>query len=61
MRYFLVGESIQGWLSLVGLIVMFGGIQVISIGIVAIYVATILEEVKSRPRVIISSISLGKK
>jgi dolichol-phosphate mannosyltransferase len=54
VRHFTVDDSSQGWLSVVTLIVLFGGFQILAIGMVAIYVASILEEVKARPRAIIS-------
>ncbi len=54
---FLVGdETPEGWLSVITLLVFFGGLQIFSIGLVAIYVASILEEVKKRPRTIVSRI-----
>jgi putative glycosyltransferase len=56
VRYFIVNKAPQGWLSLMTVIILFGGIQILSIGIVAIYVASILEEVKARPRAIIANI-----
>ena len=54
MRAMLGQSTLGGWLSIVTLIVLFGGIQILSIGILAIYVASILEEVKRRPRAIVS-------
>jgi putative glycosyltransferase len=59
LQYFFGSKTFQGWLSLVSLIVLFGGIQIMSIGLVAIYVASILEEVKSRPRSIVSAIKIS--
>lgn len=54
---FLVGDDTpEGWLSVITLLVFFGGLQIFSIGLVAIYVASILEEVKRRPRTIVSRI-----
>jgi putative glycosyltransferase len=55
-RNFFFEDSAQGWLSIVTILILFGGIQILSIGMVAIYVASILEEVKARPRTIISKI-----
>ena len=48
-------DSSQGWLSLITVITLFGGFQILFIGMVAIYVASILEEVKARPRAIVAN------
>jgi putative glycosyltransferase len=56
VRYFISSDSSQGWLSLVTVITLFGGFQILFIGMVAIYVASILEEVKARPRAIVAKI-----
>lgn len=54
--HFIFEGTSQGWLSVITLIVLFGGFQILAIGMVAIYVASILEEVKARPRAIVSKI-----
>jgi putative glycosyltransferase len=56
IRHFIVDDTSQGWLSLMTVIILVGGIQILSIGMVAIYVASILDEVKARPRAIIANI-----
>jgi putative glycosyltransferase len=56
IQQFIVEDSSQGWLSIITLIILVGGIQILSIGMVAIYVASILDEVKARPRAIIANI-----
>lgn len=56
IRHFTYDEASQGWLSLMTVIIFVGGIQILSIGMVAIYVASILDEVKARPRAIIANI-----
>jgi len=45
-----------GWTSLMVLILVFGGVQLMSLGIVSEYVGRIYEEVKGRPRFIIDSL-----
>lgn len=45
--------SIPGWPSLITLVLFFGGIQLLSIGIVSIYISKIYREVKGRPLYII--------
>jgi dolichol-phosphate mannosyltransferase len=42
-----------GWTSLVGLVLVFGGVQLLSIGILSEYVGRTYEEVKRRPRYVI--------
>lgn len=46
-----------GWTTLVVLILIFGGIQMLSIGIVSEYIGRTYEEVKRRPRYVIDSTS----
>lgn len=47
--------SIPGWPSLIAIILFFGGIQLLSIGVVSIYISKIYREVKKRPLYIIES------
>lgn len=47
--------SIQGWTSLAVIILFFGGIQLLSIGVLGIYTSKIYREVKGRPLYIIES------
>ena len=47
--------SIRGWTSITVLILFFGGIQLVSIGIVGIYISKIYREVKGRPLYIVES------
>ncbi len=47
--------SIPGWPSLIALTLFFGGIQLLSIGVVSIYISKIHREVKKRPLYVIES------
>lgn len=47
--------SIPGWPSVIALILFFGGIQLLSIGVVSVYISKIYREVKKRPLYIIES------
>jgi len=47
----------SGWTSVVVLILIFGGVQLLSIGILAEYVGRTYEEAKRRPRYVIESSS----
>ena len=50
---FMRGVVIPGWFSIIIPVTIFGGIQMISIGIIGEYVGKIYTETKSRPRFII--------
>lgn len=45
--------SIPGWPSLITLVLFFGGIQLLSVGVVSIYISKIYREVKGRPLYIV--------
>lgn len=46
----------SGWTSLVVLVLLFGGVQLLSLGVVSEYVGRIYEEVKRRPRYVIDRV-----
>ena len=48
-RYFAVDDFVRGWGSLIGMLMIVGGIQLIFIGVVGEYLARIFEESKRRP------------
>ncbi|MFT3817190.1 MAG: glycosyltransferase family 2 protein [Rubrivivax sp.] len=48
-RYLLFGHELSGWTTIVVSLMLFAGIQLISLGIVGEYVARVYEEVKGRP------------
>jgi hypothetical protein len=49
------GVVASGWTSVVVLILVFGGVQLLSIGILSEYVGRVYAEVKRRPRYVIES------
>lgn len=51
---FILGNTYRGWFSTIIPVTFFGGIQMISIGILGEYIGKIYLEVKGRPRFIIS-------
>ena len=57
ISYFTGHVEGSGWTSVVILILIFGGVQLTSLGIVSEYVGRTYEEVKRRPRYVISSMS----
>ena len=55
MLHILIGKlinpqsTVSGWASLMGVVIFFGGIQLLSLGILGQYVGRIYREVKRRP------------
>lgn len=45
--------TIQGWTSIIGIVIFFGGVQLISLGIMGQYIGKIYRELKKRPLYII--------
>jgi hypothetical protein len=54
-KWLLVGIPQPGWASLMIVALLFGGVQLVSIGLLAEYVGRTYEEVKRRPRFVIES------
>lgn len=53
LRYFLLGNTIVGWTSLILSIWLFGGIIISILGILGIYLSKVFIEVKNRPHHIV--------
>ncbi|HET9645423.1 MAG TPA: glycosyltransferase, partial [Burkholderiaceae bacterium] len=53
LRYLLYGNDVPGWTTVVVLLLLFAGIQMIAMGVVGEYIARIFEEVKARPRYLV--------
>lgn len=53
VRYFVYGHDVSGWTTIVVSLMLFAGIQLISLGVVGEYVGRIFEEVKARPLFIV--------
>lgn len=51
---YFAGQTVPGWASQMAIIAFFGGIQLLSLGIIGEYVGKIYLEAKQRPRYIIS-------
>lgn len=54
---FLMGNSVEGFTTVILLILIIGGFIMLSLGIIGHYIARIYEEVKGRPKYIISSVT----
>jgi len=52
--HFFTESTVSGWTSLVVLVLVFSGTQLLSLGILSEYVGRIYEEVKRRPRYIVA-------
>jgi polyisoprenyl-phosphate glycosyltransferase len=54
--HFLTDRTVAGWTTVVVLILLIGGIQLLSLGIVGQYVARVFEEAKHRPLYLLESV-----
>jgi glycosyltransferase involved in cell wall biosynthesis len=61
IKYFIVQTLPDGWTTLVVLLLLFSGIQLIGLGILGLYIGAIYQEVKNRPRYLIEKIITGLK
>lgn len=52
-RYFVYGHDVSGWTTIVVSLMLFAGIQLVSLGVVGEYVGRIFEEAKARPLFIV--------
>ena len=51
---FSLGDTVTGWTSTIMLIIFFGGVQLLTIGVLGKYIGNLFDEVKGRPEYIIS-------
>ena len=57
----IVGRAIEGMTTVIIILIFIGSIMMISLGIIGYYVARIYEEIKGRPKYIVSSTCKSKK
>jgi len=55
VAYLLYGHDVSGWTTIVVSLMLFAGIQLVSLGVVGEYVGRIYEEVKRRPLYVVQS------
>jgi polyisoprenyl-phosphate glycosyltransferase len=55
VEYFVYGNNVPGWATLVTSMMFFSGVQLLSIGILGEYVGRIFDEVKQRPVYLVGS------
>lgn len=58
---FYIGKEVNGWASIIMTIVFFGGLQLIILGIIGIYIGKMFLQSKNRPNYIIRSSNLSLK
>ena len=51
--------AVQGWTSVLGVVLLLGGVQLVSLGIIGQYVGRIFEEAKQRPLYLVGEIVEG--
>jgi len=56
IQKFAYGIDVTGWASVIVALSFFGGLQILSIGVIGTYLGKVFNEVKDRPRYIISDI-----
>ena len=54
MYHYFRSGALEGWTSLAVLILIIGGFTIVSIGVAALYIARIFEQVKGRPLFVVS-------
>ena len=57
VSYFAFGNGVSGWTTITVSLMLFSGIQLISLGVVGEYVGRIFEEVKARPMFVVKHTS----
>lgn len=58
---FYTGAEVHGWASVIMTIVFFGGLQLVILGIIGIYIGKLFMQSKKRPNYIIRNTSLNEK
>jgi glycosyltransferase involved in cell wall biosynthesis len=61
VSYLLYGNEVPGWTTVVVCLLLFAGIQMVSIGVLGEYVARIFEEVKARPLYLVRRHVMGRE
>jgi hypothetical protein len=52
-QWYFIGDTVQGWPSLIVLICLIGGMMLLGVGIVGEYVSRIYESIQQRPNYVI--------
>ena len=54
IMYFVQGDVPMGWTSTIAIVSLMGGLQLVSLGVIGIYIGNIFNEAKNRPLYVIS-------
>lgn len=60
IRKLTVGFPVQGWASIVVIVLFLGGVQLITIGVLGEYLGRVYDEVKQRPLFVVGRVSRGQ-
>jgi polyisoprenyl-phosphate glycosyltransferase len=53
---FFTADSVQGWTSVIAIVLLLGGVQLLSLGVIGQYVARIFDETKQRPLYLVEEV-----
>jgi polyisoprenyl-phosphate glycosyltransferase len=53
---FFTSDSVQGWTSVIAVVLLLGGVQLLSLGVIGQYVARIFDETKHRPLYLVDEV-----
>ena len=56
---FFTSDSVQGWTSVIAVVLLLGGVQLLSLGVIGQYVARIFDETKQRPLYLVEEVVEG--
>ena len=56
---FFTADSVQGWTSVIAVVLLLGGVQLLSLGVIGQYVARIFDETKQRPLYLVDEVVDG--
>jgi len=56
VQYFILGSFPSGWTTLIVLMLIFSGTQLIFLGVIGEYIGAIFDEVKARPHYIVDEL-----
>jgi polyisoprenyl-phosphate glycosyltransferase len=56
---FFTSDSVQGWTSVIAVVLLLGGVQLLSLGVIGQYVARIFDETKQRPLYLVEDVVEG--
>ena len=59
-RFFWFADTVQGWSSLVSVLLLVGGFQLVFLSLIAEYIVRIFEEAKGRPLYILQDLEQGR-